>query len=381
MALILTLNAGSSSLKFGLYTAEHEPQPVTSGMVEELGASARLVVKGLAPAELGETDHAGAVRHILKALEPHLGEDAVVGIGHRVVHGGAHHAEPAELTDSAMAELRELIPLAPLHQPHNLAGVTAAQAAFPNVPQIGCFDTAFHRSQPWVHTTFALPRAYYDEGVRRYGFHGLSYAYITEHLKQDYPDIATGRVIIAHLGNGGSLCAVQNGQSLATTMGFSVLEGLAMGTRSGRIDPGVLLFLMEEKGMGATEISDLLYRQSGLLGLSGISSDMRALEASGAPEAQDAIRYYVTAIQKEIGALAACLGGLDALVFTGGIGENAASIRQQVCQRLGFLGVMLDAEKNVDGPGEMGSGPVRVLVIRTDEEQVIARAVARHVRG
>lgn len=375
MSIVLTLNAGSSSLKFGAYSLENQTSaPLISGQVERLGPTARLRIKGAEPKDLGATDHARALDEILKALRDQLGEPKVMAVGHRIVHGGTDFTAPAELDDVALQKLRLLIPLAPLHQPHNLACVDAAIAAFPDALQIGCFDTAFHRSHPWVNDTFALPRHFYDEGVRRYGFHGLSYDYITSYLSGHHPDLFKGRVVIAHLGNGASLCAAKGGKSIASTMGFSALDGLPMGTRSGQLDPGVMLYLMDQKGLSTAEITDLLYRKSGLLGLSGISGDMRALEASDAPEAAQAIDYFVFRITREIGAMSASLGGIDGLVFCGGIGENSSYIRARVSENLAFLGIICDEQKNQENTEDIGAGETRLLAIPTNEELVMARA-------
>lgn len=381
--VILTLNAGSSSIKFALYA--HNPELVreASGMVETLGPEARLILTpegGAAETRaLGRCDHAGAVRAILKALAPLLAGRAVDGVGHRIVHGGPEIDAPRVLTDALLDDLARLQPLAPLHQPHNLAAVHAARAAFPGAVQVAAFDTAFHRGHPKVNDIFALPRRFYDQGVRRYGFHGLSYDYIAGLLARDYPHLAKGRVIVAHLGNGASLCGMENGRSVSSTMGFSALEGLCMGTRPGQVDPGVLLYLMKEEGMGYEDLTRLLYKESGLLGLSGISHDMRALLASGAPEAAEAIGYYCTRLSREIGAMAAVLGGIDALVFTAGVGENAAAIRAMAVERLGFLGLALDETANAANARCVGAGRVPVLVLPTDEEAVIARATGGHL--
>lgn len=375
MSIVLTLNAGSSSLKFGAYSLENQTSaPLISGQVERLGPAARLRIKGAEPKDLGATDHARALDEILKALRDQLGEPKVMAVGHRIVHGGTDFTAPAQLDDVALQKLRLLIPLAPLHQPHNLACVDAAIAAFPDALQIGCFDTAFHRSHPWVNDTFALPRHFYDEGVRRYGFHGLSYDYITSYLSDNHPDLFKGRVVIAHLGNGASLCAAKGGKSIASTMGFSALDGLPMGTRSGQLDPGVMLYLLDQKGLSTAEITDLLYRKSGLLGLSGISGDMRTLEASDAPEAAQAIDYFVFRITREIGAMAASLGGIDGLVFCGGIGENSSYIRARVSENLAFLGIVCDEQKNQGNAEDIGAGETRLLAIPTNEELVMARA-------
>ncbi|MFT7595735.1 MAG: acetate kinase [Paracoccaceae bacterium] len=378
MSAVLTLNAGSSSIKFAVYTSGETPELLQAGQVENLGPVARLVLKGAAAREvdIGPADHAAAVRAILHELASVLDGHAVTGVGHRIVHGGKTFGAPVELTNDVLDQLEAFVPLAPLHQPHNLAAVRAAREAFPDALQIGCFDTSFHKGHPFVNDTFGLPRRFYDQGVRRYGFHGLSYDYITSCLRRDWPDLAKGRVVIAHLGNGASMCAVQNGRSMGSTMGFSALDGLPMGTRCGQLDPGVLLYLMGQ-GMGVEEITRILYEESGLKGLSELSHDMRTLLASDDPKAREAIDYYVFRIRRELGGMAAVLGGLDGLVFCGGIGENAAEIRARVIDGMGFLGLSLDADANASGATQIGAGPAQVLVIRTDEEQVIARSVVR----
>jgi acetate kinase len=278
--------------------------------------------------------------------------------------------------EALLVELERLSPFAPLHQPHNLAGIRAATAAFPGVSQVACFDTAFHRSHPFVNDVFALPRALYDEGVRRYGFHGLSYEYIAGELARIAPGLAEGRIVVAHLGNGASMCAMQKGRSVASTMGFSALDGLPMGTRCGQLDPGVLLYLMDQKGMSAAQISDLLYKQSGLLGLSGLSNDMRTLEAAGTPEAAQAIDYFVFRCQREVGAMAAALGGIDALVFCGGIGENSRLVRARICERMAWMGIEIDHTRNAANAAVISSDLARttVMVMPTNEELVFARA-------
>ncbi|MEY8841529.1 acetate/propionate family kinase [Cribrihabitans sp. XS_ASV171] len=378
MSDILTLNAGSSSIKFGLYRAAAEPELLQLGQVENIGPLARMVMNGAEgkhEVEIGPADHRRAVRAILDAIDPLLDGRPVSGVGHRIVHGGKTFGAPTELTPQVMEQLDALVPLAPLHQPHNLAAVRAAQDAFPQAVQIACFDTAFHKGHPFVNDAFALPRRFYDEGVRRYGFHGLSYDYITGRLRADHPDLASGRVVIAHLGNGASMCAVRDGRSMGSTMGFSALDGLPMGTRCGQLDPGVLLYLMDQ-GYSSAQLTEMLYRESGLKGLSGLSHDMRTLLASDDPHAAEAIDYYVFRIRRELGAMAAVLGGLDAVVFTGGVGENAAPIRARVIEGLGFLGLDIDAAANDAGRTRISSGPTPVLVIPTDEERVIARATA-----
>ncbi len=382
---ILTLNAGSSSLKFAIYG--DGDAPVAGGMVDRIGQGGALrLVDSLgvpiapppAPPDAFAT-HTAALQTALVALDGVLPGLTIKAVGHRVVHGGPDFAEPVVVDKAILARLAALEAFAPLHQPHNLAGIRAAQEAFPGAVQVACFDTAFHRGHPFVNDTYALPRAYYDKGIRRYGFHGLSYSYIAAALPGVAPEIASGRVVVAHLGNGASICGMNEGRSISSTMGFTPLDGLAMGTRPGQIDPGVLLYLMEQEGMSATAIADLLYRRSGLLGLSGISSDMRALEASSDPSAAVAIAYFTARIRHEIGALAADLGGLDAIVFTGGIGENSARVRSEVCEPLHWLGVCLDRDRNVSGAAEFGTkdSRVRLLVVRTDEEIMIARAVRR----
>lgn len=375
MSAILTLNAGSSSIKFGVYAAEDEPREVLQGQVEKLGVNAELEIEGGASYSIGAADHASAVGAILEAIAPGLAGRKVAGVGHRIVHGGPDFAAPQVLTDAVLAKLRALVPLAPLHQPHNLAAVDAARAAFPEAVQVGCFDTGFHRGRDFVNDAYGLPRRFFDEGVRRYGFHGLSYDYIAGVLRREHPELAAGRVIVAHLGNGASLCALRGGAPVSSSMGFSALDGVMMGTRPGQLDPGVLLYLMD-RGMDSAALTHLLYRESGLKGLSGESHDMRRLLASGSAEAETALDYYVHRIRHEIGGMAADLGGLDALVFTGGVGENAAPIRARVVQGLGFLGLALDAEANSRRARRISSGPAAALVLATDEERIIARAVA-----
>jgi acetate kinase len=380
---ILTLNAGSSSLKFALFT-RNDLAVQAIGQIEGLGTDPHLKIKDGAGATVHQdalegadvvADHGAALRTILAALSRLHPAAHVAAVGHRVVHGGLKHAAPLVLTPGVMAELAHLKPLAPLHQPHNLSGVEAAREAFPDAPQIACFDTAFHRAHPFVNDAFALPRALYDEGVRRYGFHGLSYEYVTGRLAEIAPFHAEGRVVVCHLGSGASMCAIRAGHSVASTMGFSALDGLPMGTRPGQLDPGVLLYLMDEKGMDAKAISDLLYKHSGLKGLSGVSNDMRDLLASDDPRAKQAVDYFVFRVRREIGGMAAVLEGLDAIVFTGGIGENAAPIREYVLEAMEWIGVELDLDRNRAGAPIISSdrSRVRVFVIPTNEELMIAR--------
>jgi acetate kinase len=299
----------------------------------------------------------------------------VVVVGHRVVHGGTRFVEPVVVTDAVIEGLASLAPLAPLHQPHNVAGIRAAMAAFPGVPQVACFDTAFHRGHAFEADAFAIPRRFYDEGVRRYGFHGLSYEFIAQRLRKVDAAAAAGKTVVAHLGNGASLCAIQAGRSIASTMGFTALDGVPMGTRSGAIDPGVLLYLLDEMKLDAKEIETLLYRESGLLGLSGISSDMRELEASAAPEAAQAIACFTYAVRRAIGSLAAAMDGIDCLVFTAGIGENSPRIRREVMAGLGFLGLEADEKSNDSNGPRISAAASRVsaYVIGTNEEAMIAR--------
>jgi acetate kinase len=385
---LLTLNAGSSSLKFALFEADgRAPMPLAKGQVEALGSSPHLVLRSgagdkledrLLPKEEGhvhKSSHESALQHILDTLKSHFPAMNVEAVGHRVVHGGPRYAEPLRLTPEIVAELEEFIPLAPLHQPHNLSGITAAQRAFPDAMQIACFDTAFHRTHPWVNDTFALPRGLYEKGIRRYGFHGLSYEYVAGRLGEIAPDIAAGRAVIAHLGAGASMCAIKNGRSVASTMGFSPLDGLPMGTRCGQLDPGVLLYLLDHEGMSSKEIGDMLYKKSGLKGLSGLSGDMRELEEAGTPEAEQAIDYFVFRIRRELGGLAAALGGLDAMVFCGGIGENSVRIRSKICEDLHWIGLDVDEARNARGETLVSTATSRakIFVIGTDEEAMIAK--------
>jgi len=286
---------------------------------------------------------------------------------------------PIVIDEAVLAQLKTLAPLAPLHQPHNLTAVESSRALFPYARQLACFDTAFHRGHPWVNDTFALPRQFYERGVRRYGFHGLSYEYVTHFLTNVAPDVANGRIVVAHLGNGASMCAINQGQSVASTMGFSALDGLPMGTRCGQLDPGVLLYLLESEGLNSAQLTHLLYHESGLKGLSGWTHDMRELEASSSPTAQQAIDYYVFRIRRELGAMCAVLGGIDGLVFTGGIGENSATIRARVCEGMEWLGIALAAEENTKNALRISTSATTVLVVPTDEERVIARALAANL--
>ncbi|WP_271948723.1 acetate/propionate family kinase [Ruegeria faecimaris] len=380
---VLALNAGSSSLKFALYELvdDNRPSMRWRGQIERLGDAPRLLAQSAGGRSVDRPlsstkSHDEAIHAFLEMAREYLPDIHVCAIGHRVVHGGTVYSEPVRVDDTVINTLEGFIPFAPLHQPYSLAGIRAASAAFPGTTQVACFDTAFHRTHPWVNDTFALPKSYYDKGVRRYGFHGLSYDYISNKLKKTAPGLYDGRVVIAHLGNGASMCAVSGGRAVASTMGFSALDGLPMGTRCGQLDPGVVLYMLQQDGMTAEEIAEMLYRKSGLLGLSGISSDMRTLLAADTPEARMAIDYYVFRIRRELGALSAALEGIDALVFTGGVGENAAQIRQMVCDGMRWIGIEMDHARNADGGTVLSTdfSRVRILTIPTNEEMVIARA-------
>lgn len=378
---VLCLNTGSSSIKFATFDAEAAPhRRLFSGRLEGLGGSPRLMAwdgegaKVLDRAiETPLDDPTARMALVFDWMTREAQPVDLTAVGHRVVHGGGRFIHPVRVDDTVLESLEAFEALAPLHQPHNLSAIRAVAQAFPGLAQIACFDTAFHHSMPPVATRLALPRAWHDRGVRRYGFHGLSYAYVARTLGEAWPDLAKGRVIAAHLGSGASLCAMVDGVSLDTTMGFTALDGLVMGTRPGSMDPGVVLHL-QACGLSVGELEDLLYRRSGLLGVSGISADMRVLEASTAPEAREAIDLFVWRVVREAGGLIAAMGGLDALVFTAGIGENSAAVRAAVCERLAWLGVTLDPAANaaqqtrIDGP----QSRVAVLRLPTDEERMIA---------
>lgn len=381
---IAVLNAGSSSIKYSLFRlAGGGLEPALRGQVEGLYTAPRFVARDAAGKVLQETSwargvelgHAGALDHLVGYVREHLGRDRLAGIGHRVVHGGMEYARPVRLTPAVLQDLRKFVPLAPLHQPHNLAPVARLFERLPEVPQVACFDTSFHRSNPEIAQMFALPAQLHAEGVRRYGFHGLSYEYIASVLPSVDEHAAAGRTVVLHLGNGASMCALDGGVSIASTMGFTAVDGLPMGTRSGALDPGVILYLMDQCGMDARAVEKLVYQESGLLGVSGISSDMRALLASEEPRARLAIDLYVYRIRRELGSLAAALGGLDALVFTAGIGEHAAPVRQRVCEAASWLGLELDPAANERGGPRISrpSSRVSAWVVPTNEELMIAR--------
>ena len=388
---ILTLNAGSSSLKFAVFKrVEDGLAQVAHGQVEGLGTAPHLLAKDAAGAILADhrwpagakLDHEAFLEPLLAFAEAHL-DGAVLGaIGHRIVHGGLAFSKPVLLDDAVLRQLDALVPLAPLHQPHNLAAVRAPQAARPGLPQVASFDTAFHAGHADRVTHLALPPPWHEQGVRRYGFHGLSYDFIARRLRTLDPALAAGRVIVAHLGNGASLCAIKDGVSLDTTMGFTALDGLVMGTRCGDLDPGVILYLQQQAGLDLGAVQDLLYNRSGLLGVSGLSSDMRVLLASDDPKAALAIELFTFRVIREIGALTASMGGLDGIVFTAGIGENAPPVRAAIAQGLAWAGLELDGEANDRNAGLISTKASRLKarVVPTDEEAVIARDAAEVAR-
>lgn len=382
---ILVINAGSSSLKFQLFDVSRsaEPEFEFKGQIDGIGVRPRFRAKRAGGETLIDVsysaadvaDSTAAIAKVGAWLRERLGGMLPIAVGHRVVHGGPDHAAPALADATLVRELERYSPLAPLHQPANLAPVKALLALYPQIPQVLCFDTAFHRGHPELADRYALPESFYAEGVRRYGFHGLSYEFIASRLPKTAPDIAGGRVVAAHLGSGASMCALEAGRSVDSTMGFSALDGLPMGTRPGQLDPGVMLYLMTARAMSPGDIERMLYRDCGLKGLSGISNDVRELLASHDRRARLAIDYFVYRIAREMGALTAVLGGLDGLVFTAGVGENAPDIRRDVCRRAAWLGVRLDESANARHGPRISSddSAIAVYVIPTDEELMIAR--------
>jgi acetate kinase len=381
---IAVLNAGSSSIKFSLFALRGTDLDLTHrGQIEGIYTAPHFVAKDAAGAvqaekswgEGVELGHAGALDHLVAFLRERLAGNRLIGVGHRVVHGGLQHTQPVQVNAQVVGALEQFVPLAPLHQPHNLAPIRLLLERLPDLPQVACFDTSFHRSNPELAQMFALPFELHEQGVRRYGFHGLSYEYVASVLPRFDATAAAGRTVVLHLGNGSSMCAIRAGKSVASTMGFTAVDGLPMGTRCGSVDPGVLLYLMDQRGMDARAIEKLVYSQSGLLGVSGISSDMRTLLASEAPRAQLAVDLYLYRIQRELGSLAAALGGLDAIVFTAGIGENAGVLRERVCRAAGWLGVELDASANAQGGPRISTPGSRASawVVPTNEELMIAR--------
>jgi len=384
---ILVINAGSSSIKFAVFevAADNSLAADMHGQVEGIGPSPRLKIMDaqgcrVADQAVAGNDHRAAIAAIHRWFADHIGSEAGFdGVGHRIVHGGMAYSEPVVIDQEVMRRLEELVPLAPLHQPHHIAAIRAIAAVAPRVPQVACFDTAFHRNQPPLAREFALPRELSARGIRRYGFHGLSYEYIVAKLPDVAPACADGKLVVAHLGNGASMCAIEKGCSIATTMGFTPVDGLPMGTRTGALDPGVILYLLQHERMDASAVEHLIYERSGLLGISGLSSDMRTLLASDAPAAREAVELFVYRIGRELGSLVAALGGLDALIFTGGIGENAAEIRARVCGRAGWIGIALDEDANARG-GPLISrrgAAVSVWVVPTNENLMVARHTRR----
>lgn len=389
---ILVLNAGSSSIKFSVFIRRADDiDALMKGQVEGLYTAPKFSAFDHDGGSLGSREwgagtrlgHDGAIEYLIEFLRSHRGNHELLAVGHRVVHGGLKFSEPTRATPEVIQSLAELVPLAPLHQPHNLAPIRILAERTPQLPQVACFDTAFHHGQPELAQAFALPPAITDRGVRRYGFHGLSYEFIASALPGVDRAAAAGRTVVAHLGNGASMCAMKGGRSAASTMGFTAVDGLPMGTRCGALDPGVVLYLMNEMKMDVPAIEKLLYQQSGLLGVSGVSSDMRALLASPEPRAKLAIDLFVYRIGRELGSLSAAIGGLDALVFTGGIGERAVKIRERVCLDAAWLGIRLDEAANAaNGPRiSAADSRVAVWVIPTNEELMIARHTLRLIAG
>lgn len=391
--VIVVLNAGSSSLKFTLYEERGEALGVLAdGQVEGLFTEPRFKAKDGEGRIVGERTWAagtqlgqqGAVEAVFSWCGSEAcSADRVRAVGHRVVHGGLEYTQPIVVNGGILDDLEKFVPLAPLHQPHNLAAIRNIASRFPDIPQIACFDTSFHTTIPPIAQAFALPRRLTEQGIRRYGFHGLSYEYIASVLPGIDPEAAKGRTVVAHLGNGASLCAMLGLKSMACTLGFTAVDGLMMGTRCGSLDPGVMLYLMDECGMSARDLETLIYKESGLLGVSGISSDMRTLLQSADPRAAEAVELFAYRIVRELGSLAAALGGIDALVFTAGIGENAAPVRERVCKASGWLGLELDEGANAAGGPKISSdgSRVRAWVIPTDEELMIARHTRRLLDG
>ena len=385
---ILVINAGSSSIKFAVWPASNvDGAALLTGEITRIGRKPHFTARNAVGETLTDWKPPGRgqealFRGLADWIGVHTAGSRLVAAGHRVVHGGTRFSTPVIVDDLVLRELEALVPLAPLHQPHNLAAIRSLGAVHPGIPQVACFDTAFHRGQAEVATRFALPRKFHDAGIRRYGFHGLSYDYITRVLAQKAPKLAIGRVVIAHLGNGASLCAVHNGTSIDTTMGFTALDGLPMGTRTGALDAGVLLFLMAQ-GMGHEALQHLLYEQSGLLGVSGgISNDMRQLLASKQPAAAEAVDLFVYRVVREIGAMAACMGGIDGLVFTGGIGQHSVLVRERICLGCAWLGIEIDQAANARGTDRISTRVSRPVawVIPTNEAQMIAIHTAETLR-
>lgn len=390
MDTLLVVNAGSSSLKFEVFAIEGGLRKVLRGQMEGVGTTPRLRIKGSDGEVLADQDHLPAdvpdvpsAMRIVGAWLRERHEGQLVAVGHRVVHGGPDYDQPVRINEEVLRNLERYVPLAPLHQPNNLAPIHAVLDRRPDLAQIACFDTSFHRGHSLVTNHYAIPEHFFSEGVRRYGFHGLSYEYVFGRLCEVAPEIANGRVIVAHLGSGASLCAICQGRSIETTLGFTALDGLPMGTRCGQIDPGVILYLLQQKGMTPYEVQDLLYKQSGLKGLSGVSNDVRELLATSDPQAAFALDHFVHRISLNAGALAAALGGLDAFVFTAGIGENSPVMRARIAARLDWLGASLDAERNARGELLISTqdSKTKLYVVSTDEELMIARHTLKLIGG
>jgi acetate kinase len=386
--VIAVLNAGSSSIKFSLFLLrDDQVELLARGQTEGIYTTPRFVAKDKEGKVIAEKSwpegtklgHHGAIDHLFTHVRENFTGYHLLGVGHRVVCGGLDYTQPVRVNPEVLAKLEKLIPLFPLHQPHNLSPIELLMERRPELPQVACFDTSFHRTNPHIAQLYALPMEYADAGVVRYGFHGLSYEYIASVLPKFDARAASGKTVVLHLGNGASMCALESCRSMASTMGFSGVEGLPMGTRSGALDPGILLYLMDGRGMDARAIEKLIYTQSGLLGVSGMSSDMRTLLESGEPRARLAVDLFLYRIRREMGSLVAALGGVDAIVFTGGIGENAAPIRERVCQDAAWLGVKLDADANKGGGPCINTSMSRVAVwvIPTNEELMIARHTRR----
>jgi len=387
---ITVLNAGSSSIKFSVFTVQDSDlQLVYSGKAEGIFNKPRFVAKDRSGKVVDEKlwpegeplGHAGALDHLVDFLREHTNEYKPIAIGHRVVHGGLAFTHPVRLDSAIVEQLEEFIPLAPLHQPHNLSPIRLLFERIPDIPQVACFDTAFHSGQPQLAQLYALPQEITESGVRRYGFHGLSYEYIASVLADYDVDAAAGRTVVLHLGNGASMCAMKACHSVASSMGFTAVDGLPMGTRCGAMDPGVVLYLIDQRGMSVRDVERLIYKQSGLLGLSGISSDMRVLQESDDPRAKLAIGYFIYRIGRELGSMAAALGGLDSIVLTAGIGENSDYIRERICREAAWLGVDPDSEANRNGKPRISTpgSKVTVWTIPTNEELMIARHTLRLV--
>lgn len=387
---ILTINAGSSSIKFALFELKDDFECTIEGEVEGIGTSPHLLIRnnGQVAFEKKWPDektlgYEPLLSESLDWISDHLGTDKLIAAGHRIVHGGRKFFAPVLITAEVVKDLEGLIDLAPLHEPHNIAPMKALFKLRPELPQIGCFDTAFHHTMPDVAARIAIPRKYHDQGVRRYGFHGLSYEYITSCLPQMAPNLAKGRVVVAHLGNGASMCAIKEGISVDSTMGFTALDGLMMGTRTGAIDAGVVLYMMQSRGMDANALTSLLYKESGLLGVSGISSDVRTLLENGSREAKEALDLFTFKAAHQAAGLVTSLGGVDGLIFTAGIGEHAAPIRAAICERLSWMGIKLSPEANEKNAPIISASDskIEVRVIPTNEELVIARHAAKLVKG